>query len=480
MELGDHIEQALTKVGITKQRVSKWLGRDCGCAARQEKLNNLSRWAKTAIHEAYESAKQTFDTLVGTEPVNPKAVPVSDEWPEKLDVMYPLGNGSKWNDNELRYSLRSVVENFLPLGKIYIVGVIPAWLDTEQIVHIPAKDTYRNNKDANLIKKVLLACEAGISQKFLRMSDDQLILRPSTEEHFPPIHSGGIGPGGNAWEKRLWNTKRALEKHGLRVLKYDTHSPQIYDRDAFTTIFTKKIRYWKPPGVTINTAYFGVTQPENPVHEAGWHVRRPMQDYTGWAGKARTAGYSDRWLTKEFKLWLEERFPTPTKYELPIWNTSTSRSIERGTWDDIKPFLKEGTRTLEFGSGTSTLLFDQAGCRHTALENNSKYAPDSPSVKICPLAGSWYDWTIPEDVKDDPFEVILLDGPRGSDVRSGFLQVADKLVSPRTTIIVDDTNRRKDSAIAEELIRRFNRRHKRVQGARKEWTIIYREEDNGN
>ena len=47
--LGDRVSQALSLVGITEERVSKWLGRPCGCAKRREKLNQLGAWAARVI-----------------------------------------------------------------------------------------------------------------------------------------------------------------------------------------------------------------------------------------------------------------------------------------------------------------------------------------------------------------------------------------------------------------------------------------------
>jgi DNA repair protein RadC len=41
--LGDLVTMALSAVGITKERVSKAIGRPCGCAKRQERLNELGR-----------------------------------------------------------------------------------------------------------------------------------------------------------------------------------------------------------------------------------------------------------------------------------------------------------------------------------------------------------------------------------------------------------------------------------------------------
>lgn len=41
--LGDMVAAGLAAVGITKERVSKAIGKPCGCAKRQESLNALGR-----------------------------------------------------------------------------------------------------------------------------------------------------------------------------------------------------------------------------------------------------------------------------------------------------------------------------------------------------------------------------------------------------------------------------------------------------
>lgn len=41
--LGDIVAAGLATVGITKERVSKVLGRDCGCAKRQAALNEFGK-----------------------------------------------------------------------------------------------------------------------------------------------------------------------------------------------------------------------------------------------------------------------------------------------------------------------------------------------------------------------------------------------------------------------------------------------------
>lgn len=51
MNLGDHLERGLSAVGITKQRVSRLLGRPCKCKDRQRRLNELGQQAAAAVRK---------------------------------------------------------------------------------------------------------------------------------------------------------------------------------------------------------------------------------------------------------------------------------------------------------------------------------------------------------------------------------------------------------------------------------------------
>ena len=72
----------------------------------------------------------------------------------KIDIVYPLGTGSKWQDSELRFSLRSIEKNFIDKGTVWVIGHKPDWLINAR--HIPMPDKHKHNKDANIwINKVL-------------------------------------------------------------------------------------------------------------------------------------------------------------------------------------------------------------------------------------------------------------------------------------------------------------------------------------
>jgi hypothetical protein len=62
MPLGDLIERALSIIGITSERVQKYLG-DCGCCDRQERLNSLSLWATRVLSGRTERAEEHLRSL---------------------------------------------------------------------------------------------------------------------------------------------------------------------------------------------------------------------------------------------------------------------------------------------------------------------------------------------------------------------------------------------------------------------------------
>lgn len=87
-----------------------------------------------------------------------------------INVLYVVGNGSSWRDNELRFSLRSL-EKFIPdHGTVYVVGHLPSGL--KGIVHIPAEDEAKN-PIVNVNSKLLLATEKlSHLDEFLLFNDD--------------------------------------------------------------------------------------------------------------------------------------------------------------------------------------------------------------------------------------------------------------------------------------------------------------------
>jgi hypothetical protein len=134
----------------------------------------------------------------------------------------------------------------------------------------------------------------------------------------------------------------------------------------------------------------------------------------------------------------------------PLFNDWT---IPRQLWRTVRPLLFPRMPTLETGSGLSTLLFEAAGCRHTALEHDETMAAPSECVVLAPLAGDppWYDWR-----PRHAYDLILIDGPpKGSGGRHGILRVFGDLIHPATVVVLDDTHRRAERQLAQAICQKY-------------------------
>lgn len=64
MMLGDAVHEALELIGVTDERVQRWLGETCGgCKERRERLNALGAWASRVLRGKVRDAKELLRRL---------------------------------------------------------------------------------------------------------------------------------------------------------------------------------------------------------------------------------------------------------------------------------------------------------------------------------------------------------------------------------------------------------------------------------
>ena len=148
------------------------------------------------------------------------------------------------------------------------------------------------------------------------------------------------------------------------------------------------------------------------------------------------------------------------------WNQAQDFSegaIGKEVWDAISLHIVPRSKTLEFGCGMSTLLFDCSFCRHTAIDNNRKWidlvnarnlSSGTTLIHSELRADGFYD-----HVPNDVYDCILIDGPAGEGSRNGVLEIIKKLVKKGSVIIVDDTNRAKDKQLSVAMQKLLNASH---------------------
>lgn len=165
--------------------------------------------------------------------------------------MYPLGGGSPWLNNELRYSLRSVEKHLKGVRDVYIVGEKPSWL--KNVIHLPFVDALMW-KEINIFRKILHVSEhSDISQNFLFMNDDHFILSDFDAQNFPFYYKNTLDDaiarkyGEGRYKRALVNTRDALMKRGYTRYNYDGHCPIIYNRQNIIKL--SNMYDWNPDNV---------------------------------------------------------------------------------------------------------------------------------------------------------------------------------------------------------------------------------------
>jgi len=136
---------------------------------------------------------------------------------------------SKQGDNEeLRYSIRSVRKNFLE-SNVWLVGGKPDWYNGN---FIPVENiSSKFNNIRNCIKQAALSKE--ISDDFILMNDDFFIIKEI--DSMPVLHGGLLqdrisryveATGGNRYATLLSLTNLNLKRQGIKhALDYDIHVP---------------------------------------------------------------------------------------------------------------------------------------------------------------------------------------------------------------------------------------------------------------
>lgn len=104
--------------------------------------------------------------------------------------------------------------------------------------------------------------------------------------------------------------------------------------------------------------------------------------------------------------------------------------------------LPNGSKILEFGSGTGTMELTKT-FEVTSVEDNEQWlylAQDSTYI-YAPLVNDWYDWQALEILQDETFEAIIIDGPYKTEDRVhliDWINVYPNVFNQARFVVVDD------------------------------------------
>jgi hypothetical protein len=157
-----------------------------------------------------------------------------------MDIVYVCRPG---DNEELRYSIRSVVKN-MPHDNIWLIGNKPKWYEGNFLSVPDTSNKYENIRNA--IKSVSI--NSDISDDFVLMNDDFFVMNPLSE--IPVFHGGLLIDkindyitlvGMTRYVKLLMNTHRFLTNYGIKnPLDYDIHTPIQMNKANLTKIIHKK------------------------------------------------------------------------------------------------------------------------------------------------------------------------------------------------------------------------------------------------
>jgi len=278
-----------------------------------------------------------------------------------VDVVIPLGTGSRHGDAELRYALRSIERHVENLGRVWVIGHRPAWL--RGVEHLPADDA-DSCKDRNILAKIEAACRAGVSERFLFWSDDQVILRPLAFLQFGP-YTWGDAPAANGkanrWHRRLAATGDWLRRQGFSCWHGDTHTPIPMERERLLELAELcREDWWRDDGFTIGTWYLNAAE----LQPAALGDRKATVEGYCRSEEIRKRlagrwflGFNDAGFTRELRGLLDELFPDRSQFEEPVIRVKPAGP----TLSVIVPTIGRESlgRTLKSISGQQLIVGDE-------------------------------------------------------------------------------------------------------------------------
>ena len=160
-----------------------------------------------------------------------------------IDILYVLGDGSKWGNQELRFSLRSLCRFASGIGRVFVVGKDPGFLRDCTVLEVPDPT---KTKEYNITYQVLWACQnLDISENFLRVDDDTFLVAPIGAENYPNYCTGTLEEKirraiAQRYRTALTLTRDKLISLGKPTMSFEPHAPIILNRTRFRGL----LEYW--------------------------------------------------------------------------------------------------------------------------------------------------------------------------------------------------------------------------------------------
>jgi hypothetical protein len=225
-------------------------------------------------------------------------------------VVYPLASkGSRWEDNELRFSLRSIERFWMPDSPVVIMGrSFPKWLRNVETVKTKGSSP----------SALQAACE--IFTDFAWFNDDIYLTAPcqwsdlAVMRHLGDLSQVKVRDKRGKWKGRLWATVDRLQELRRTTFNTATHSPYFFNSEKMKSLepdfdFKGFSHLWE-------VAYLNMFPPSAPVRcgdTATRHTKRKRLPHA-WDG-IRFFNHNDAGLDDNTKKLLRTMFPKKSRFE---------------------------------------------------------------------------------------------------------------------------------------------------------------------
>ncbi len=227
--------------------------------------------------------------------------------------------------DELRWSIRSVLENFQGESTIFLVGEKPPWYTGNHlpVPRIPNQNN-RNFKDA--LNKMCVATQAvELPESFVWMMDDIYLVKPLTladlaiGRYRSLVSSDRIRAMSgkrNYWVQWKKRTFKALLDNGMTTYDYATHLPHVISRDDWqlmARVFDIPTRQFTWELIYGNLFY----QTKKPIDQFYGQVRRQMsaEQIQNFADRYCIINNTQGGWSNGLRRFLMHRFPIQSSYE---------------------------------------------------------------------------------------------------------------------------------------------------------------------
>lgn len=155
-----------------------------------------------------------------------------------MDILYILGTGSKWQNNELKFSLRSLEKFVKGYNRVFLTGDIKPDFLNDKIIYNKVCDF--SHPAINSLTKVLWTVEnTNISENFVLNYDDNFFIKNVDIINYPYYYKGDlktINDNKMRYRQTEVETRFYLKNKGKTTFNYGVHCPIIFNKTEFLSL----------------------------------------------------------------------------------------------------------------------------------------------------------------------------------------------------------------------------------------------------